>query len=185
MENIRIRDKHPGYATLPVRLKLRKSHSWEIPDVRTRVSDPDQSGRWIRQKWPQKVGKNYKIPYIEVLDVLFLRAEGFFCTLDVPSGSGSVTNEYGSYLLGYSLLPRKDWRRRERPGRSCSPRSSRCAAAGRPPLPLQAVTGTPLHQSVNQTGNMGNVVTFFALNNFFLRILCRWPNVICCYKIWL
>ncbi len=35
------------------------------------------------------------------------------------------------------------------------------------------------------TVKAGNVVTFFAQNNFFFIILCRWPNVICCYKIWL
>ncbi len=33
------------------------------------------------------------------------------------------------------------------------------------------------------TVKSGNVVTFFAQSNFFLRILFRWPNVICCYKI--
>ncbi len=34
-----------------------------------------------------------------------------------------------------------------------------------------------------RTVKSGNVVTFFAQNNFFLRILFGWPNVICCYKI--
>ena len=37
--------------------------------------------------------------------------------------------------------------------------------------------------NVVYTVKAGNVVTFFAQNNFFLRILCRWPNVICSYKI--
>ncbi len=35
------------------------------------------------------------------------------------------------------------------------------------------------------TVKAGNVVTFFAQNNFFLIILCRWPIVVCYYKIWL
>jgi len=33
------------------------------------------------------------------------------------------------------------------------------------------------------TVKAGNVVTFGAQNNFFLRISFRWPNVICSYKI--
>jgi hypothetical protein len=32
-------------------------------------------------------------------------------------------------------------------------------------------------------GVPGNVVTFFTQNHIFLRILFRWPNVICCYLI--
>ncbi len=34
-----------------------------------------------------------------------------------------------------------------------------------------------------RTVKAGNVVTFLAQNNFFLRISCRWPNVICSYII--
>jgi len=33
------------------------------------------------------------------------------------------------------------------------------------------------------TVKLGNVVTFFAQDNFFLRILLRWPNVVWSYKI--
>ena len=41
------------------------------------------------------------------------------------------------------------------------------------------ITGTDNYHTVKA----GNVVTFGAQNNFFLRISCRWPNVICSYKI--
>ncbi len=39
-----------------------------------------------------------------------------------------------------------------------------------------------LFSSWKSTVKAGNVVTFGAQNNFFLRILCRWPNVICYTK---
>jgi hypothetical protein len=57
--------------------------------------DPDliriQSGQWIHiriqiqegKNDPQKYKKIKRFSCFEVLDVLFLRAEGFFCVLDV------------------------------------------------------------------------------------------------------
>ena len=49
------------------------------------------------------------------------------------------------------------------------------AALYAPPIILQICLFT--------TVKLRNVVTFFAENNFFLKILLRWPNVVCCYKI--
>ncbi len=65
-------------------------------DVGARVADPDpdwiriQSGQWIRiqedKNDPQKLKKNCKSSYFLSVGWPLLRAEGFFCNLDVLYG---------------------------------------------------------------------------------------------------
>jgi hypothetical protein len=65
------------------KILLLSSVSDTDPDsVRSVDLDPDPVG----QKGPTKIGKNLEFSCFEVMDVLFLRAEGFFCSLEVLYG---------------------------------------------------------------------------------------------------
>jgi hypothetical protein len=61
--------------------------------IRIRIGNgkPDQGG----QKGPTKIVESEKVSCFVVLVVLFLRAEGFFCILDVLRGRLRYKKSYG------------------------------------------------------------------------------------------
>jgi hypothetical protein len=66
-----------------------------------------------RAKIPTKIIKNKEISWSEVLDVLFLRAEGFSCSLDVLCGGLGIHSfsavSFFQFLVIKSLDQDLDW----------------------------------------------------------------------------
>jgi hypothetical protein len=72
------------------------------------VVDPDSD--WLDregQKLPIKIEKCLSISFFEVLDVLFLRAEGFSCSLDIRIRYSEVRIRILPYRSGSFYHPAK------------------------------------------------------------------------------